>query len=141
MPVNTCSTSTATTTPASEGTAKSRHLWVWGSGPSRARCVQSMASRKQTTASPEKMPMNTDRRRKKPSSLNTPSTAENSRCAGRRPTAEAADEVFEELVVETKSLIERRPRVSGKSERTPGPDLGAAHKRKQFAAQSGKPHP
>src|SRR5580704_5133462 len=72
-------TRAATTSPARAGTANKRQPWVCGSGPSSERCIQSMARRKQTTARPEKIPINTDRIRKNNSSLKTPSRVENRR--------------------------------------------------------------
>src|SRR5271156_3463872 len=90
---NTCSTSTAITKPVSEGTANKRQLWVSGSGPSRARCIQSIAKRKQTTASPEKIPIKTERIRKNTSSLKTPSSVENKRLGFVGCACEAVDDV------------------------------------------------
>jgi hypothetical protein len=58
----------ATRTPTAVGAPMIRRAVGWGNGPSRAVRLQSMATRKQTTASPEKIPMKMERRRKKRSS-------------------------------------------------------------------------
>src|ERR1700722_17930797 len=132
MPGKTWITSTATTSPASEGIAKRRQLWVCGSGPSRARWVQSMASRKQTTASPEKIPIKTQRMRKNISSLKTPSRLENNR---RGVLARAAGLGAEAPTIGVGSLIARRPRVFERL--TIGQDRipGAAHRSQPFAVR------
>src|SRR5580693_1488260 len=113
---NTCNTSRATTRPASEGTANRRQLWVCGSGPSKARCIQSMARRKHTTARPEKIPMKTERMRKKASSLKTPSRVENKRREVWNRGPVTRDDGTTELALRSGLLIGRRPHLLGDQE-------------------------
>src|SRR5580692_3542925 len=92
-------TMAATNSPATAGTTNSRQLWACGNGPSRARCSQSMVRRKQTTKSPEKIPMKTQRIRKNTSSLKTPSRVENkwrSTFARTTETDDFPEDVFSE---------------------------------------------
>src|SRR5208283_4629415 len=109
---HTLSTSAPPTRPASDGTANRRQLWVCGSGPSRERCIQSMARRKQTTARPEKIPMKTERIRKNTSSLKTPSIVENKRREGVTRVTEVDDEEVEGSTPGTRLLIDWQPRAS-----------------------------
>src|SRR5271166_5262359 len=114
MPGETLITSPATSRATTEGTANKRQPCVWGSGPSRARCIQSMARRKQTTASPEKIPMNTERIRKNTSSLKTPSRVENNRGFVLTRATVGVGEA-EALTVGTALLIDLQPRAFLKS--------------------------
>src|ERR1700735_840073 len=72
-------TRAATHSSSGAGTERKRQPEICGSGPGSERCIQSMTRRKQTTARPEKIPINTDRIRKTNSSLKSPSRVENRR--------------------------------------------------------------
>jgi len=58
----------ATSRPTAVGAPMRRRAVERGSGPMRVMRLQSMATRKQTTASPEKIPMKMESKRKKRSS-------------------------------------------------------------------------
>src|SRR5258707_15495756 len=100
-----------------------------------------MARRKHTTARPEKIPMKTERMRKKTSSWKTPSRLANKRCVVRSRTTDGAGVPSAERGVEARSLIEWPPHVFAKSEVAPSPDLVEVRRQKQFAARSGTQGP
>src|ERR1700752_878226 len=69
-PRNTVKTRTDMRRPVREGARNALHGEGVSALPRRYRWIHSMVMRKQTTASPAKMPMKTARMRKKRSSLN-----------------------------------------------------------------------
>src|ERR1700751_627952 len=75
-------TRTATSSPTAVGAPTMRQDDGCGNGPMSAMRLQSIATRKHTTASPEKIPMKTERIRKKRSSAKLVSKVTRaSRCA------------------------------------------------------------
>src|ERR1700740_2814172 len=129
----------ATSRPAAVGAPMIRNALGCGRGPRSAIRLQSMATRKQTTASPENTPMKIERiRKKRSSSKSVPNVRRANRLASafaKPPLAETEGAVMGEALIDR--LSPGHARLAGERDRV----QWALHIVGRFAARYPAPDP